>query len=438
MNQIIDILENRGLISSDKISEAAHNITAKEWDNLAADLRESLKPDLSIVAPDQDINPFNFLASTSLRGQAGCSSFRCRSRKIELVGRYAALFCDRVVLPLHIHTSATTDLPAVRRMFHVNINALVELRPLIEAGIIVPVLDHLHVCTSCRAGKDPVAENIKRAAEVLKELNRDRFSASKIFKDGHDTVVFQGPEEFLEHGQIFRSSNLPFALDECPYGPLPAELFEKTKFVDRIFDNITTDLTLQQIYGLRYNTKYLTDREGEAMVLAAANEDNQLAARSAALCASLAHRVPLLSDVPLEHILRIRREDYTNFLNYRIALQGIIGKYVQGKDSCTDAEARELFEDQLEPEIRKMEVQARTERQAILKKTGAKLLATFVGVFLGVNSGIVPHQLAGIIQAIGGVTVLGNVAESLAALNTPTVRNNNLYFLLRLKQEADS
>jgi hypothetical protein len=50
--------------------------------------------------PDE-IDPFSFLASRSLRGDT-CGEYACRIRKLDFLGCYAALYANRVILPLYL------------------------------------------------------------------------------------------------------------------------------------------------------------------------------------------------------------------------------------------------------------------------------------------------------------------------------------------------
>jgi hypothetical protein len=431
MNKTIAVLENHGLVDPDRVLDMIATVSRGKWNALSSELKESLDESLDVVQAEHDLTPFNFVASASLRGLGGCSSPKCRLKKTRMISRYAALFCDRVVLPVHLHPFDENEpIESVQDAFETTVLSLLELRPLIEANIInlVPELDF---CPECQPNKFPSSAIIIKAAETLKARNYSQFA---LIKTTDRSLKFTGPEDYIEHGEIYKR-HPPFDLDSLPDGPLPDEYLKQSRYVDRVFSRIVKDVVLQQVYGVRFNAKYLTDLPGEAEVLSALNENDQLAARTAALCARLSHRVPLMGEIPLEHIVKIRREDHTVFLNYRIALQKIIRDYLSGKQIVGDSEAKELFADILEPAIRKMEVHAKTERNAILKKSGAKLAATFAAIALGVHSGIVPDQLASIIASMGGFAALGNIAEALASLNASTVRNDNLFFLLRLKQE---
>ena len=60
-------------------------------------------------------------------------------------------------------------------------------------------------------------------------------------------------------------------------------------------------------------------------------------------------------------------------------------------------------------------------------------------IALGASTGIVPAHLLDLYKAVGGAALGTGLAEIIGSMekNPTKVRNHNLYFLLRLKQEQD-
>jgi uncharacterized surface protein with fasciclin (FAS1) repeats len=69
-----------------------------------------------------------------------------------------------------------------------------------------------------------------------------------------------------------------------------------------------------------------------------------------------------------------------------------------------------------------------------------KTAATSAVLGLGVFGGLVPAQMLELLKALGPVKVFADLAEAYSSIekNTAEVRSHNLYFLLRLKQEAEA
>ncbi|HET9283579.1 MAG TPA: hypothetical protein VFR24_16605 [Candidatus Angelobacter sp.] len=435
MNPTIEILERYGLITPDRIREYVNRLDLTGWNALQEQLKETLKSEPEVIDPEPDLTPFNFMASSAIRGESGCSTEKCRLEKVNMLARFAGLFCDRVVVPIHFHELDKKPDYYDRRFFSTSLISLLELRPLVEHDI-VRLVAGLDVCPVCTHHK-LVTDDMLTASQRIMDHYYPEFSLSKIGSRGGDRLLLTGPEEFIEHGSILPNPPYPFPIKGLRHGKLNHRFVQKSHYVDKIFNRVIRETILQQLYGAQFNAKYLTSLPGEALVLALLQEKDQLAEATSSLTAMLAHKIPLLSEVPIETIIRIRREDHEVFVNYRSAFQKILKDYVVTKKRIGEAEAKGLFTDILEPEIRKMNVKASTERKSILKKSTAKVVFTSAAVCFGVHTGIVPTQMAAIIAALGGFSVIGNLAESLAALNPASVRNENLYFLLRLKKEME-
>jgi hypothetical protein len=435
MNSTIDVLERYGLITPERIRQHVNRLDMNEWNNLQSELKDTLHSQPDVVEPEPDLTPFNFMASSAIRGESGCDAESCRLQKVNMLARFAGLFCDKVVIPIHFHALEEKPNNFDRVYFSTSLISLLEFRPLLENQII-RLVQGLDVCPICTRHQ-LLTDEMLIASERIMQFYYPRFVLSKVTKAGRDRLLLNGPEEFLEHGSILPHAPYPFPISGLRHGKLKRQFLEKSNYVERIFNRIIRETVLQQLYGARFNVKYLTSLPGEGLVLSSLQEDDQLAASSASLTAMLAHNIPLLSEVPIETVVRIRREDPEVFLNYRAAFQKILKDYISSKKQIGSAEAKELFQDVLEPEIRKMHVKASTERRSILKKSTAKIAFTCAAVGLGVHTGIIPSQMAQIIAAIGGFAVIGNLAESIASLNPSSVRNDNLYFLLRLKEETE-
>jgi hypothetical protein len=223
----------------------------------------------------------------------------------------------------------------------------------------------------------------------------------------------------------------------------PIELSQTTvkrqKLVLRFFLAIANDALLQTYFGSAFNARYVTDLEGEAEFFKLLNEKDELARQTAALCARLAHSVPMMTEIPISAILRLRRDEPEAFQNYRTALTGIVKNYVVKGKSVNDTEAREIYLDLLKPELDALQAKAKNIRQAQMRSGLLKAVASSALIGLGIYGGVLPSHLADLIKTIGGFSVAKDLAETLGAIakNPTEVRNHNLYFLLRLKQQQN-
>jgi hypothetical protein len=145
-----------------------------------------------------------------------------------------------------------------------------------------------------------------------------------------------------------------------------------------------------------------------------------------------------MTEIPISTILRVRQRDPETFQNYRSAVTGIVRNYASNRKKVGVAEAKEIYLDVLKPQLDALQAQAKNVRREQARSGLLKVAASSALIGLGIYSGILPSQLSNLVKTIGGFSVAKDLAESLGALhrNSTEIRNHNLYFLLRLKQES--
>jgi hypothetical protein len=208
--------------------------------------------------------------------------------------------------------------------------------------------------------------------------------------------------------------------------------------VREVFRSIGWDVIFQQFYGARFDAKYLTDLPGEAEFMNRISNADELVQRVASLAAQLTHTIPLFSEVSIPAILRVRKEGNEPLILYRAALAEIVRDHLAKGEQVTPGRAREIFFEILEPSLVGLKAEAKAMRAKSAKKAVAKVGVPAALVCLGVWGGFLPAALSALFKAVGGVSMAANMAETLASMekNPYELRSHNLYFLLRLTEEA--
>jgi hypothetical protein len=86
-------------------------------------------------------NPFTFFAGSSLRADSGCGDPVCRARRIDFLGRYAALYANEVTMPVPlVAPQKLGDVKEAKSRLSRSASAILQLRPVITRGIIKPVV----------------------------------------------------------------------------------------------------------------------------------------------------------------------------------------------------------------------------------------------------------------------------------------------------------
>ena len=420
-------------------------------EGIAHSIRDSAQP-VQQSSAQSGIDKANFLPSSSFRGSSGCELWDCRSRKVHLLARYAALYCDNVIVPVDFEGACqeTRDAfhPMTRASIASRLSEIVALRPLIETGIVALVPEKLYFCEAHWQEAVPEHQRILKTAEKLARANVGKFTVSyePQMVEGHHAGMlnFRGPEDYLEHGQMSRfisppPSWLPKRLSSGKI-QLSRELIRKKRVVVPLFQDIANDALLHAYFGPLFNARYVTDNGGEAEFFQVLNARDRLGMRSAELCARLTHVVPMFQDVPLHAVLKLRRDEPEAFESYRSTLTKIVRDHVRDGKGVSSSEAKDIYLDLLKPELNALETTAKNLRRARMKESVLKVAAASTVVGLAVYGGLPSTQLLDFIKTVGGISVAKDLAEILGALqkNPTAVRNHNLYFMLRVKQAKHS
>jgi hypothetical protein len=335
----VELLEDRGLADATVVEGELHKWPIAKIEALAADLYDFLSQQRESWTKDDpaSASPFNYLASASLRADSGCSRPECRSEKLGVLARYAAMYADHVFLPVALRRPTAGAQPGrLRDEVSKTAFSVLELRPLVEAGIIRPILPHMHYCSDCAkreferfgAGMAAARTQAKRHLDEFKFTCMQVLDSPKIV-----AVEMDGPADYLEHGSMIRVYQrppewFPRTLKANARYRVPKATVRRAGLVEQIFAGIAADVYFHQGFQDRFDAGYLTDLPGEAEFLRTLSVKDELAIRTAQVCSQLAHDIPLLTDLPVRAVIEIRNESRESFELYRSTLGTLINEYV--------------------------------------------------------------------------------------------------------------
>jgi len=361
-------------------------------------------------------------------------------RRSGLLARYAALYSDTLVIPWRLQLPdrmvATEDF---RSELVGTILSILEMRSVIEAGIIKLVHPQFHFCNDCASIAINKIDRVQEATKITRSTHESSFwvEVNKSRAIRPHTFSVNGPEDYVEHGGIVVDFHKPPSwVPPGLRGRIPRRLLRKSGLVNYIFDEIARELVFHQLCTANYNAKLLTSLAGEAEILSRLNSEERQASSVAALCARLTHEIPLMSDVPIGTVLKIRTKEPTAFLQYRLALSGIIKEYIEDRKTLTKNEGKQIYEDRLLPDLIRLRRDVEIHRQRVRRKSTAVAAVTMLVVTLGLTAGLHASEFA----AMGSGTLMGGLAAMLGdATSEPNVvKNHQMYFLLKLAEAASS
>jgi len=375
----------------------------------------------------------------------------CRAAKASNLARYAALYCDSVIVPVRLnqHATAETDDFYFKEALAGSILCLQEFRPASEAGILNLVPDTLHFCSDCARDATERFTSTEKTAENFLLRNQEKFSVEYEPADSEmplPRLQIKGPEEYIDHGRVIRLYwQEPDWIRSLGVGGAPKSRYrlsplevEKSGVVKSILSELSGDAAFQQAYSIKYGAKCLTDLPAQAEVLNIFNEDQRSVQRISSLLAGITHSVPILSELPTANALRIRKEEPDAFLRYRAALGRILMEYTGAERTIGPSEAKEIYADVLLPEILRLRLQAKNYRRSKLSATIKKCTFSAMVVTMGFFGGL-PVQVAAALKAAGATNLLRDLHDAVGetAKAKSDIKNESLYFLVRVLDEAE-
>jgi hypothetical protein len=233
-------------------------------------------------------------------GTAPCANLSCRIRHVDQLVQFAAFCSDKVyihnfsAITSQPHSGYISSLDERRYTLIDDLYVLLRLRPLIEAGLIVPVTSTDEVCPQCIALDAFGAEADKRFLRERKQLATRFLKEMTIFlsyRDGEWLLACEAPEELLEHGGAYMAYDAP-----------PEPLNQMPRLIRRAFDGETVQLSRDMRLRLKRHedlageiigsvvfemavskllrTSYVSETELPIEILSAVSGDRDLARRN--------------------------------------------------------------------------------------------------------------------------------------------------------------
>ena len=451
MHEAIELLERYGIVKDEDtlgIADLSKQNIFRLHEKLIETVYDKQADDFVHSDGTSELDPFSFVASRSLRGESDCGMYKCRLERLDVISRFAALYATRVILPLAIKSppDGNTTEWSIRQLSHSAL-ALLRLRPLIDAGLVRPAVMAFPVCECTKEWADEMLEVVHdvadQAAEDLQDKYKVRFQLPEKSWHGRPAIEIHGPEDFVDHGSLY------MLIDEPKNFRLKSWRFDKQGTVELrgqrkldllrgfIFRAIAAETSFYFGYGRRCNARYLASRRGETFLLdmVTRRRDEELSASSAALNAFMTHSLPLLGDIPVAKLLEIRKQERDSFERYRIAVSRIMEEVSRKKKRIGQREVRELFNEQIEPELARMKSELRQESKRQFRRIVGGVGAIAASIALGTFSSALPW-LGAVPAAMVGGGLLSKAAQSTCEHGASLKEKNDFYFLLRLTQEV--
>lgn len=461
---LFEQLENAGYVKGNQV-----DIERIQRSSLAEiiDLRVEGAALTSAELVPHDKSAFAHSASIALGGgRDPCVELRCRMRRAEELAQFAALYSDKVYthnflsdFTAHPESLTEADLDEMRSVLVNDLEVLLRLRPLIDAGRVVPITPPESWCPHCFKMKTSQLENfdprmiagLTSAGEYL----RTRFlseAKATIEKRGKGcSIRIHAPEDLLEHGfHASDYSHMPPEMDSVPEVrallmrgrtvPLTRRQLEKFGIhkneTAEILESVLFELVISQSFG----TSFLTERPIHVKILQSLTSDSQQEGRNSLIRRHLTTLVPFLDGIDSSDLLDLREREAESFILFRQALNRTIDTATDLTTELTDRHARELYGDELEPSLARLDLKLRSAQRSLAKSARRKATVWVGAITFGLFSGLLPPGLAAAAKILGLTKVVADLGESIlqARPDEEPIRNEDMYFLWKVRQASRS
>jgi len=455
---LIEQIDNAGLVKNGEVNhEAMSKLTAFdiiEFANQAVELTS-----VNELPSAKDL--FAHSASLSLGGgRWPCAELGCRLDRAYQLAQFAAFYSDKVYVHnfignylRHLDSEEYPDEDRMSFNFMMDISVLQFLRPLIESELIVPISTDIF-CPHCFVERVLKQENDKRLVKGLKNLAK-RYETElaysiRVKEPGSFDWIMRGPEDLLEHGyQAMVTTDPPPFLDKMPrlakrirrgeeviIRPYLVRALElDITLADRVFQNAVFSLVTSQCLG----ASFVTERELDISFINSISCDPNIDRRNQMVREHLTCLVPLVKNVALSDVLKIREHEQEAFIHFRQVLSKAVNESLSSTGELTPRIARGIYQDIIRPKLAILDQRVKKAQRKLVKGTVFKAASWTAAIAFGLYTGILPESLVKAAAALGMTKVLADTIEGVLgeANSEEDIQTSDMYFLWKVKQQKE-
>jgi len=277
---------------------------------------------------------FNFSASLTLSGgNYPCESPFCRINRIRDLAIFSSLYSDRTTIYnpfdfvcFYLNPSANDDISDKDfRIEAMNAFAItLELRPLLERGLIVFSKTIYFICASCKKKKDKITGLIIRDLDVVGKKTLFPLIQDKLeIKYGEKSFHLQGIEDLIGDDVYFHYKEFPSFLTK---GGKRINTIKDLKYnnplIQRIIGKAIDSLMFQKLDGIENITQtYLTSNFLEKTLLEKIGKQSETKALNL-----FAKGLPVIQGVPLENIISTRDQYSDEFKSFQNRVSDLVNE----------------------------------------------------------------------------------------------------------------
>jgi hypothetical protein len=390
-------------------------------------------------------NNFNFIANDTLSGHSfPCEEVECKLSNIDTLARNAILYADKVYIqnPLESYLKYKEFNENLRLKIIADLIVIGQIKPLLKEGIFEYASSKVHFCSDCYTQFEDkylktLNSNVKIIEPYILQHLLDNLEFHVHWK--YDTIGIEITDnsDLLVHSQVVNFvKDIPDNLEKIAVKGKSVKLskdeVEDSGVLYYLFNHIEKNLHFQDYYSSYYNCHLLTDRNFDIeLIRLVNNEMYEQHSKESDIFKNLDHLVPFVDEVPIENLIKLRRNEGEAFAVYRDKLSKILTI-----DNLTLKESKQIFYNEIRPEINKMNLVLSNNKKAMWGsiKSNIFLASTYISATL--FAGILPANIDKIVASVGGFGFANNIGKDvLNLLKNQEIRKNEFYFLWKIQKD---
>ncbi len=436
--------------------------------NLAEEFYNSIENESNPVAIS-DIKTYQFFANSRMSALygTGCREWRCRRKKIDTLGRFAALYSDCVYVQnyfsryfhLSAHVKDFSDLydqESIRNSFACELKILMEIKSLIMSGIIRFIPTEILLCPQCHQNLildiEDLSPSLNNTLVNIGESLASSTSAKLYILPEPDPIYHAKyhfrvfcDEDLFEHGRFYYlTSSIPSDLERKIHDHPSTTVFSlsqkdiiESDVIHSILRPMALDIYFLQYYQSKNNIKYITDNNIDINLLKSISKDQSLLSYNDVLSSYIVFEMPIFQNVALPDLLKIRQSDYDSFITYRDTVNDIISQYISPNKPIDVSTAKEIYEDAIRPNVARLDRKLASIRKSSIARSIKYLAISTALLSFGLCANIPYQSLVTALVSLGLITGLKTIDSIHDTVSIPEeIKNNNLYFLWKISKKA--
>lgn len=448
MSDLIGYLDEIGVLEEEKLESYVWETDIKTLHGLVMYLRQVIDKEYE----KSEYSPFTFMPNGEISGAGGCSELSCKKRRANKFATFSAMYADRIYLQLSFITSEHMDDYDFEDMLDEDdfwyryslqgdLSVISIYSELIKYKVVNIVPARHTMCRNCfqkwALGEKSICdiEQIKREYEKLAKIILYQYDNKKEeafiqirgvdeFFPNHDAIW---PIDDIEGIKILKKEKVGQIIKNREYARALISEFIKNELVSACY---------LAKYCNEQGAKLITDKESDAMFLGINEKVSTMREVGTYLNGLPEYDMPLIGNLRIADVLRLRTSESEAFDRYREALKLAIIEQQKNED---DINLHQIYDDILYPELHRLDEQIRKAKTGKLKMLFGGMLVFTSSVVVNRYGNIANTGLLSNMNDLELALLNGGVSWAFSKVGATKrePKDNDYYFLWKLKKRVE-